>query len=160
MFFFGRSFRPTHLESDLSRTADVSLKIYLRSEASSGISGKNDPYMRSIKIKPEFSNFSKLIGTTCYAYLIRNTKTAVTEYLRSMVRPRRWNRPDPDQFTSDPRLYAYLLPSLDADAATDMWFLFSCMNLSQSTRLSYSKVIGRSSFGKVIQVRKRDTGRI
>jgi hypothetical protein len=35
------------------------------------------------------SKFSKLVGTTCYAYLIRSAKTAGTEYPRSMVRLRR-----------------------------------------------------------------------
>ena len=50
--------------SDISRAADISLRIYLRSEANSGTSGRNDPYMGSVKIKPEFTNFSKLVGTT------------------------------------------------------------------------------------------------
>lgn len=50
--------------SDISRAADISLKIYLRSEANSGTSGKNDPYMGSVKIRPEFTNFSKLVSTT------------------------------------------------------------------------------------------------
>lgn len=45
-----------HLSSsDISRTADISLRIYLRTEAIAGQSGKNDPYMGSVKIQPDFN---------------------------------------------------------------------------------------------------------
>lgn len=51
------------LFSDISRTADISLRIYLRTEAIAGQSGKNDPYMGSVKIEPDFN---KLVSHLLY----------------------------------------------------------------------------------------------
>lgn len=66
--------------SDISRAADISLKIYLRSEANSGTSGKNDPYMGSVKIRPEFTNFSRLVSTT-FLHIFTQVLNPFAEYL-------------------------------------------------------------------------------
>jgi serum/glucocorticoid-regulated kinase 2 len=102
---------------DISRTADISLRIYLRTEAVAGQSGKNDPYMGSIKIQPDF-----------------NKLTVADEWF------------DVVGGTGQVQMSITYRPSTRQSLSVDSFELL--------------KVIGRGSFGKVMQVRKRDTGRI
>ncbi|KIM33955.1 hypothetical protein M408DRAFT_18924 [Serendipita vermifera MAFF 305830] len=102
---------------DISRTADISLRIYLRTEAIAGQSGKNDPYMGSVKIQPDF-----------------NKLTVIDEWY------------DIVGGTGQVQMSITYRPSIRPSLTIDSFELL--------------KVIGRGSFGKVMQVRKRDTGRI
>jgi hypothetical protein len=61
------------LLSDISRTADISLRIYLRTEAISGQSGKNDPYMGSVKIQPDFNKLVRMPGIQLIWAVLINT---------------------------------------------------------------------------------------
>lgn len=60
--------------SDISRTADISLRIYLRTEAIAGQSGKNDPYMGSVTIQPDFNKLVRGLSDESSAYAL-NTLT-------------------------------------------------------------------------------------
>ncbi|CCA67867.1 probable Serine/threonine-protein kinase gad8 [Serendipita indica DSM 11827] len=109
---------------DISRTADISLRIYLRTEAIAGQSGKNDPYMGSVKIVPDFN---KLASSWLSANIIDQWYDVVGG-------------------TGQVQLSITYRPSVRQSLTIDSFELL--------------KVIGRGSFGKVMQVRKRDTGRI
>jgi hypothetical protein len=54
--------------SDISRAADISLRIYLRTEAIAGQSGKNDPFMGSVTIEPDFNKLVRRLSDESGAY--------------------------------------------------------------------------------------------
>jgi hypothetical protein len=74
-----------------------------------------------------------------------------------MVRPRRWKAPEPDQCHLPTLDYAYFLPSRGANAAT---YVVPPLQHQSLTIDSFGllSITGRGSVGKVMQVRKRDTG--
>jgi serum/glucocorticoid-regulated kinase 2 len=65
--------------SDISRTADISVRIYLRTEAVAGQSGKNDPYMGSVKIQPDFNKLVCVLNFSTFKSL-KFLQTVVDEW--------------------------------------------------------------------------------